>query len=124
MYDDASKVYAIVSTVNNVLLHTCNYYLQYHINNLRICLYVPVSYVSSALWKTHSCRWRMSIGVEGRMTYQFIRRANMTQFMRRRNHIEFFVRFKTDRSLKCLQYDPYVYDVVSNALELLVWCHS
>ena len=30
----------------------------------------------------------------------------------RRNQIEFFIRFKADRSLKCLQYDPYVYDVV------------
>ena len=36
----------------------------------------------------------------------------MIQFMGRRNQIEFFVRFKADRSLKCLQYDPYVYHVV------------
>ena len=36
----------------------------------------------------------------------------MHQFMRRRNQIEFFVRFKADRSLKCLQYVPYVYHVV------------
>ena len=35
----------------------------------------------------------------------------MIQFMRRRNQIELFVRFKTDRSLKCLQYEPYVYHV-------------
>ena len=39
-------------------------------------------------------------------------RANMNQFMERRNQIEFSVRFKTDRSLKYLQYDPYVYHVV------------
>ena len=26
--------------------------------------------------------------------------------MRRRNQIEVFVRFKVDRSLKCLQHDP------------------
>ena len=36
--------------------------------------------------------------------------------MGRRNQIEFFVRFKADRpldrSLKCLQYDPYVCHVV------------
>ena len=31
----------------------------------------------------------------------------MIQFMRRRNQIEFVFRFKADRSLKCLQYDPY-----------------
>ena len=36
----------------------------------------------------------------------------MNQFMRRRNQIKFFVRFKADRSLKCLQYDPYVYHVI------------
>ena len=36
----------------------------------------------------------------------------MNQFMGRRNQIEFFVRFKTDRGLKCLQYDPYAYHVV------------
>ena len=41
-----------------------------------------------------------------------MRRANMNQFMRHRKHIEFFVRFKDDRSLKYLQYDPYVYHVV------------
>ena len=44
--------------------------------------------------------------------YQFIGRANMNQFMGRRNQIEIFVRFKADRSLKCSQYDPYVYDFV------------
>ena len=38
--------------------------------------------------------------------------ANMNQFMGQRNQIEFFVRFKADISLKCLQYDPYVYHVV------------
>ena len=37
---------------------------------------------------------------------------NMIQFMGCLNQIEFFVRFKADRSLKCLQYDPYVYHVV------------
>ena len=55
-----------------------------------------------------------------RRAYQFIGRANMNefmgrnmyQFMGRRNQIEFFVRFKADRSLKCVQYDPYVYHVV------------
>ena len=47
-----------------------------------------------------------------RRAYQFIGRANMNQFMGRRNQIKFFVRFKADRSLKCLQYDPYVYHVV------------
>ena len=36
----------------------------------------------------------------------------MIQFMRRRNQIEIFVRLKADRSLACLSYDPYVYDVV------------
>ena len=35
----------------------------------------------------------------------------MNQFMRRRNQIEFFVRFKADRSLKFVQYDPFVYGV-------------
>ena len=43
-----------------------------------------------------------------------MRRVNRNQFMRRRNQIEFFVRFKADRSLKCLQYDPFVYHVVTN----------
>ena len=38
--------------------------------------------------------------------------ANMNQFMGRHNQIECFVRFKADRSLKCVQYDPYVYHVV------------
>ena len=47
-----------------------------------------------------------------RRAYQLMRRCNMNQFMRRRNQIEFFVRFKADRRLKCLQYDPYVYHVV------------
>ena len=56
--------------------------------------------------------------MQHRRTYQFIRRANMNQFIRRRNQIEFFVRFKADRSLKCLHYDPYVYDIV-----YLVWFH-
>ena len=45
----------------------------------------------------------------------------MNQFMRRRNQIEFFVRFKADRSLKCLQYDPYVYHVVSFANETIAF---
>ena len=49
---------------------------------------------------------------QGRRSYQFIGRANMIQFMGRRNQIGFFVRFKADRSLKCLHYDPYVYHVV------------
>ena len=35
--------------------------------------------------------------------------ANMNQVIGHRNQIEFFVRFKADRSLKCSQYDPYVY---------------
>ena len=38
--------------------------------------------------------------------------ANMNQFIGHRSQIEFFVRFKADRSLQCLQYDPYVYHVV------------
>ena len=38
--------------------------------------------------------------------------ANMNQFMGRRNQIHIFVPFKADRSLTCLQYDPYVYHVV------------
>ena len=38
-------------------------------------------------------------------------RANMNHF-KRRNQIELCVRFKADRSLKCLQYDPYVYHVI------------
>ena len=41
----------------------------------------------------------------GRRTYQFLRRANRNQFMRRRNQIEFFVRFKADIILNCLPYD-------------------
>ena len=41
-----------------------------------------------------------------------MRRTNRNQFMRRRNQIEVFVRFKTDRSLKYFKYDPYVYQVV------------
>ena len=41
-----------------------------------------------------------------------IRRANMNTFLRRRSQIEFFVRFEADISLKCLQYDHHVYDVV------------
>ena len=36
----------------------------------------------------------------------------MNQLMRRRNQIECFIRFKADRSLKCLQYYPYIYHVV------------
>ena len=36
----------------------------------------------------------------------------MSQFMRRRKQIKYFVFFKADTSLKCLQYDPYIYDVV------------
>ena len=32
----------------------------------------------------------------------------MNKFNGHRNQIEFFVRFKADRSLKCSQYDPYV----------------
>ena len=39
-------------------------------------------------------------------------RANKNQFMKRCNQIEICIRFKADRSLKCLQYDPYVYHVV------------
>ena len=35
----------------------------------------------------------------------------MNQFMGHRNQIKFFVRFKANRSLKYLQYDPYVYHV-------------
>ena len=34
----------------------------------------------------------------------------MIQFMG--NQIKFFARFKADRSLKYLQYDPYVYHIV------------
>ena len=41
-----------------------------------------------------------------------MKRTNRIQFMRRRNQIEFFVHFKADKSLKCLQYGPYVYHVV------------
>ena len=41
-------------------------------------------------------------------------RANMNQFMGRRNHIDLFVRCKADTSLKCLQYDPYVDHVFTN----------
>ena len=36
----------------------------------------------------------------------------MIQFIGHRSQIEFFVRFEADRSLKCLQYYPYVYHVV------------
>ena len=36
----------------------------------------------------------------------------MNQFIGRRNQIKFFVRFKADRGLKYLRYDPYVYHVV------------
>ena len=43
-------------------------------------------------------------------------------FIGHRNQIEFFVRFKADRSLKCSLYDPYVYDVVFS-FELLSWFH-
>ena len=55
-------------------------------------------------------------------------RAIMTQFIGHRNQIEFFVRFKADRSLKCSLYDPYVYDVVylmvsRVSFELLSWFH-
>ena len=50
--------------------------------------------------------------VRSRMAYQFIGRANMNLFLGRRNQIEFFVRFKAHRSLKCVQYDPYLYHVV------------
>ena len=39
----------------------------------------------------------------------------MNQFIEHGNQIELFVRFKADRSLKYLQYDPlYVYHVVTN----------
>ena len=31
--------------------------------------------------------------------------------MRHLNQFDFFAHFKADRSLKCLQYDPYVYHV-------------
>ena len=41
----------------------------------------------------------------------------MHQFMGRRNQIEFVVRFKTDRSLKYLRYDPYVYHVVCQLMK-------
>ena len=37
----------------------------------------------------------------------------MIQFIGHRNQIEFFVRFKADRSLKCLQYDPNMYMTLS-----------
>ena len=43
-----------------------------------------------------------------RIMYQLMRRANMNQFIRRRNEIEFVVHFVAHRSLKCLQYDPHV----------------
>ena len=36
----------------------------------------------------------------------------MNKFMGHRNQIKFFVRFKADISLKCLQYDIYAYHVV------------
>ena len=42
--------------------------------------------------------------VEGHIS--LLDRANMNQFIGHRNQIDFFVRFKVDRSLKCLQYDP------------------
>ena len=41
-----------------------------------------------------------------------MRRANRNQFMRCRNQNDFFVRFKADKGLKCLQYEPYVYRVI------------
>ena len=52
----------------------------------------------------------------------------MNQLMGRRNQIEFFVLFKADRSLQCLQYDPYVYHVVYQwnmrvSFDLLLWFH-
>ena len=52
----------------------------------------------------------------------------MNQVIGHRNQIEFFVRFKADRSLKCSLYDPYVYDVVylmisRVSFELLSWFH-
>ena len=46
-------------------------------------------------------------GLEGHIS--LLVRANMHQFMGRSNQIQFFVRFKADRSLKYLQlYDPFV----------------
>ena len=52
----------------------------------------------------------------------------MNQFMGRRNQIEFFVRFKADRSLEYLQYDHYVYHDVYQlnmrvSFDLLLWLH-
>ena len=41
--------------------------------------------------------------VKRRRTSQYMQWANMNQFMRHRNQIDFFVRFETNRSLKCLQ---------------------
>ena len=54
----------------------------------------------------------------------------MNQFMGHRNQIDFFVHFEADRSLTCLQYDPYVhvYHVVYQLnmrvwFDLLLWFH-
>ena len=47
-----------------------------------------------------------------RRAYQFMKPVNTNQFMRRRNQINVFVRFKANRSMECLQYYPYVYHVV------------
>ena len=61
--------------------------------------------------------------IEGHIS--FLDGANMIQFMGRHNQI---VHFKADRSLKCLQYDPYVYHVVYQwnmrvSFDLLLWFH-
>ena len=52
----------------------------------------------------------IATAIEGHIS--LLDRANMIQFMGRRKQIEFFVRFKADRSPTYLQYDPYVYNDV------------
>ena len=76
-------------------------------------------------WFLHSLTWCSCVletVVEGHMSS--LDRANMIQFMGRRNQIEFFVRFKADRSLKYLQYDPYVYHVVYQCAVRLIYFFS
>ena len=65
-------------------------------------LYVPCVHMSRRIW----------VVFDHRTAYQFIGRANINHFMGRPNQIKFFVRFKTDRRMNFVQYDPYVYHVV------------
>ena len=108
------KIGRCTSTVNICMRFVYMYYMYMYIwictnvrpNNAFACVGVECADTNICIHATRTHTFTHTY-IEGYISLSD--RANMNPFMGRRNQIECFVRFKVDRSLRYLQYDPYVY---------------